>query len=226
MSAPPVHAPRRPLSVLDAVQIARPCPADWAAMRAVPGQHAERVRHCDECGLRVYHLSAMTRADAEALVAAGEGRLCVRLYRRGDGTVLTQDCSYFRRIAQTTTAGARRLAWLATCGLATLLGAAIWTSVVLGRESRPFDAGNNGPTFAQRGLDYFAQLRPLDRLINWARPAPNMPPGMMGDMAVAGRMSFVSTADDLAQGFVNPTPLPAVPPQQWLQTPDQQRVPL
>ena len=78
-SAPPRRAA---LAVLDAVQIANPCPAEWEAMGAVDGQARDRVRHCGECNLRVYNLSAMKRHDAQELLRASEGRLCVRLYRR------------------------------------------------------------------------------------------------------------------------------------------------
>ena len=73
-----------PLEVID---IANPCPAEWDAMRG-----DDRVRFCKHCSLNVYNISGMTRADAEALVAEKEGRLCVRFYRREDGTVLTIDC--------------------------------------------------------------------------------------------------------------------------------------
>jgi len=41
----------------------------------------------------VFNLSAMTRGEAERLVQnKGEGRLCVRFFRRADGTLLTEDC--------------------------------------------------------------------------------------------------------------------------------------
>ncbi len=52
----------------------------------------ERVRFCGQCQLNVYNLSAMTRSDGEALVRGVEGRMCVRLYQRTDGTVITADC--------------------------------------------------------------------------------------------------------------------------------------
>jgi hypothetical protein len=51
-----------------------------------------RVRHCSECKLNVYNLSELTKREAEELIAAREGRLCVRFYRRADGTILTQNC--------------------------------------------------------------------------------------------------------------------------------------
>jgi hypothetical protein len=44
------------------------------------------------CRLNVFNLSGMTREEAEALIRSKEGRLCVRFFKRDDGTVLTQDC--------------------------------------------------------------------------------------------------------------------------------------
>lgn len=75
------------LTVLDGLRIASPCRADWDEMSG-----DERVRFCGQCEKNVYNLSAMSRAEAEALVLEKEGRLCVRFYQREDGTVLTSDC--------------------------------------------------------------------------------------------------------------------------------------
>jgi hypothetical protein len=81
-------------SLLDDVRIASPCPANWDDMVG-----DDRVRFCGQCTKNVYNLSAMPRAEAEALLREGERRdaqqgagMCVRLYRRADGTVLTADC--------------------------------------------------------------------------------------------------------------------------------------
>src|SRR5690242_18526494 len=52
----------------------------------------ERVRHCAQCDLNVYNLAALSYAEIEELVCAREGRLCVRLYKRHDGTMITRDC--------------------------------------------------------------------------------------------------------------------------------------
>src|SRR5205814_237703 len=52
----------------------------------------ERVRFCKNCSLHVYNLSAMTRDAAQQLIAEREGRVCIRMYRREDGTVITRDC--------------------------------------------------------------------------------------------------------------------------------------
>jgi hypothetical protein len=72
---------------LDGVRVAAPCPADWEKMAG-----DERMRYCGQCNLHVYNLSGMTRREAEALITGTEGRLCVRFYKRADGTILTSNC--------------------------------------------------------------------------------------------------------------------------------------
>jgi hypothetical protein len=73
--------------VLENLRIATPCQADWDDMKG-----DDRARFCGRCEKNVYNLSAMTRDEGEALVREKEGRMCVRLYQRSDGTVLTNDC--------------------------------------------------------------------------------------------------------------------------------------
>lgn len=79
--------PRRLPMVLEDIRVATPCSADWDDMTG-----DARVRFCGKCEKNVYNLSAMTREEGEALVRQKEGRLCVRLYQRKDGTVITSDC--------------------------------------------------------------------------------------------------------------------------------------
>lgn len=69
------------------IEIASPCSADWDAMVG-----SEQKRFCCACNLNVYNLSGMSRAEAENLLTNSEGRLCVRFYKRADGTVLTKNC--------------------------------------------------------------------------------------------------------------------------------------
>ena len=71
----------------DEIRIASPCKSDWNEMCG-----DDRRRFCSACKLNVYNLSGMTREAAEQLVMNSEGRLCVRFFRRKDGTILTQDC--------------------------------------------------------------------------------------------------------------------------------------
>lgn len=91
-------------SQLDRIRIASPCPITWEQMVG-----DDSVRFCNHCRLNVYNLSSLNIADAEALVASTEGRLCARLYSRSDGTVLTKDCpvglqALRRRIVRTAAA--------------------------------------------------------------------------------------------------------------------------
>lgn len=75
------------LTVLDDIRIATPCNASWEDM---PGD--DRVRFCWACSRSVYNIAALTSDEAAALIAGREGRLCARLFRRADGTVVTADC--------------------------------------------------------------------------------------------------------------------------------------
>lgn len=72
---------------LNHVEVAAPCQADWDQMIG-----SQQMRFCAQCNLNVYNLSGMTRNEAESLIARNEGRLCVRFYRRADGSIITSDC--------------------------------------------------------------------------------------------------------------------------------------
>ena len=82
-------------SPLDHVKIAEPCNADWEQMVGT-----DRVRYCGQCNLNVYNLSSMTKSDAESFIVRNEGRLCIRFYRRADGSILTEDCPVGLRAAR------------------------------------------------------------------------------------------------------------------------------
>lgn len=76
------------LPVLDNLKLATPCDQAWEGMVG-----NERVRHCGSCRKNVFNLSALTRDAATQLVRETEGDLCVRFFKRSDGTILTSDCS-------------------------------------------------------------------------------------------------------------------------------------
>jgi hypothetical protein len=69
------------------IKIASPCPADWNKMTG-----DDRIRHCAQCDLSVYNFAALSESEIKTLISAHEDKLCVRLYRRGDGTLITRDC--------------------------------------------------------------------------------------------------------------------------------------
>ncbi len=52
----------------------------------------DRVRFCADCSLHVYNISALDRLAAERLISEHEGHLCLRMYKRSDGTLITADC--------------------------------------------------------------------------------------------------------------------------------------
>jgi hypothetical protein len=148
------------LPMLDAVRIASPCSASWDEMIG-----DARVRFCGKCAKNVYNLSEMTRDEAEGLLARAEGSVCVRLYKRNDGTVMTSDCPVgvkrkrFRRVAA---AAAATMAGVAGLG-------ALQTTTVMGACARPQIAphevlmGDVGPAETATPT----QVRP---------PAPHAPP--------------------------------------------------
>jgi hypothetical protein len=74
-------------TVLGKVNVASPCTASWDAMEG-----DDAARFCGQCQKNVYNLSAMTKKEAADLVRNQEGRLCVRYFKRADGTMLTADC--------------------------------------------------------------------------------------------------------------------------------------
>ena len=74
------------LDILDDIRIARACHADWEKMSG-----DERTRFCGDCRKNVYNLSGLSRQEALDLLEM-EDEVCMRIYRRRDGTVLTADC--------------------------------------------------------------------------------------------------------------------------------------
>jgi hypothetical protein len=150
-----------PLNILDDLQIAAPCPASWNAMRG-----DDRVRFCSLWSKNVYNVSGLTAAEAATTLADNGGSACVRLYRRGDGTVLTADCpvglrrTLWRRLRKLVAAGA-------------LAGTALWSAV------RLYTVGANRPDPEAECTDLSATLADWNLAIRealglWSRPRYTM----------------------------------------------------
>ncbi len=101
---------RRYTPPLGLIKVAAPCSANWDDMIGT-----ERARFCGQCQLNVYNLSDMTRREAEDLISRSEGHLCVRFYRRADGTILTNNCPVGLRAIK------RRVSQAANAVLSTVL---------------------------------------------------------------------------------------------------------
>ncbi|MEZ4390179.1 MAG: hypothetical protein R3A48_03710 [Polyangiales bacterium] len=117
------RAPRH-LPLLDNVRVASPCHERWDEMTG-----DAQARHCARCDKSVYNLSAMTRDAAEALLRQREGRICVRYYRRVDGTILTADCPVGVR--------RKRVQLAAAAGALTALAAGVAASFARAGEAPP-----------------------------------------------------------------------------------------
>jgi hypothetical protein len=148
------------LKILSDIRIASPCPAKWDAMNG-----DERARHCGSCEKTVYNISTLTADEAAELIAAHEGKLCVRMFRRSDGTVITRDCPVGRaeRIRKSIRAAIVSAAsWL---GLLSLAGCVNETT------------GSVDP--ARRAVPKSSDSAPTPMLGKVAKPEP-----IMGDIAV------------------------------------------
>ena len=98
-------------SPLDNLSIAAPCHANWNEMSG-----DDRARFCQLCKKHVYNISAMSRADAEALIKEKEGKLCLRFARRADGTVVADNCPVGLRAIR------NRVCWIAASIAAAFIG--------------------------------------------------------------------------------------------------------
>jgi hypothetical protein len=76
------------LQVLQSVRIASPCPMKWEDMRG-----DDLTRRCDRCDLNVHNIGAMSTEQIEQLAQRRTTeRVCITLWKRADGTIMTRDC--------------------------------------------------------------------------------------------------------------------------------------
>jgi len=148
---------------LDRVRIASPCHVGWANMKG-----DDKVRFCERCRMHVYNLSGMTRAEAETLIRNREGQMCVSIFRRLDGTVLTTDCPVGLNLARR--AAVKALGTVAVCA-----------SLMLSLAVR---LGVSGETIAR-----LRDLEPFKRISTWLTPPPPpvaRPPALFGSRSDGG----------------------------------------
>ena len=175
-------------SPLNNIKIASPCSADWEGMFG-----NERKRFCGDCKLNVYNLSGMTRTEAERLLEQSEGRLCVRYYRRADGTILTQDCPVgWAKVKQ-------RASMIATAALSLIVTFLAGLSV-LAAFSRKVDLGVRLPIpFATPTPKYEplmgAIAMPTPKPSPKQSPSPRVGRAVMGDMSIETKVRKAAGAD-------------------------------
>jgi hypothetical protein len=118
---------KTPLQVLESIHVADPCPVSWELMNG-----SGRVRHCSHCNQNVYDLSSLTAEQAAKFVQEASGSVCIRFYRRADGTVITEDCSPLRALRRL-----RRKIYKVGVAAASLLGFACAISGCGNESNRP-----------------------------------------------------------------------------------------
>jgi hypothetical protein len=159
-----------PRSILDAAVIKNPCPKNWDEMKG-----DERVRFCGGCKKNVYNIIAMTRVEAEELL--GDGKVCARIFKRPDGTVMTSDCApgRWRRRGQQVAA----VAAAATLSAATVYGVAR----ALGDDTAPPQPEWQSPPAA--GMVGNLMPAPVEMMGEPAMvPSEPVEPAIMGDVAM------------------------------------------
>ena len=133
---------------LDIIDVASPCEQPWNAMRG-----DDQIRFCDHCEKNVYNISTISREQAVHLIRRTEGNLCVRMMRRADGTLVTGDCSMLDT--------ARRAGKAGLVAAVTLLSLLVTGGALFASHRAQ---GNRVANSSQNG--------PLQRLRDWAQPAP------------------------------------------------------
>jgi hypothetical protein len=138
------------LPLLSQVRVASPCKERWDEMVG-----DERVRFCGRCEKNVYDLSALTASQAESLLRERGESMCVRFFRRSDGTILTSDCPV----------GARKRFWrrAATAAVATGLAAAGITMATA--TSDISELGKVAPTMGEPTIEMVGGLESAEELM-------------------------------------------------------------
>ena len=168
---------------LDQISIAAPCSASWEGMSG-----DDRRRHCDSCSKSVYNIAGMTEDEALTLITESEGRLCVRLYRRRDGTILTKDCPGGLR--------AIRMKMIHSIGKVAAVFMLVIGAVFFSRTLR----ADSGRTMR---IWEIQPLPTIKRLINGQFTGPRNPPPPVMGMMMMGEMVM----GDIAVPVTNESPM-------------------
>ncbi|MFN7135757.1 MAG: hypothetical protein ACK4N5_27035 [Myxococcales bacterium] len=120
------------------LRIASPCSVSWDEMHG-----DDRTRFCGQCRLNVYNVLELSRAEVQQLVGAGDERVCMRLFRRLDGTVMTADCGVVQRVKDRAmlAAGVVLAAVLGIFGIVTVFGQNIRALFAASAGQMAYDPG-------------------------------------------------------------------------------------
>lgn len=179
--------------LLSRIEIASPCDANWDEMTG-----DDRRRHCAQCDLHVHNLEAMTDREVRDLLLNAEGRICGRIRRRTDGTILTRDCPVgLARLRRAAVRGGLRMAAM----VAFVVLSMFWfmrTAVALNNESLRAQHHDLWPRLRiWFGLDSGAASPPIAGGLM-------VPPEIMGEI--------VPPVEDELMGRIMMPPQPICPP--------------
>ncbi len=123
--------------------IGKPCEESWAGMEG-----GARQRHCQLCNKQVRNFAAMTPREIERAVVETGGRLCARITRRADGTLVMQE----RRPRASVAAG-----WVASASL--VAGAAGLGAQTAGGSSAEQPASGHATLFGKAAQSTLISVR-------------------------------------------------------------------
>ncbi|MBX9687168.1 MAG: PepSY domain-containing protein [Candidatus Obscuribacterales bacterium] len=69
------------------LEIPKPCSVPWESMKG-----SSRIRFCDQCQKNVFNISDMTESEAVNLIVSREGKVCISMLKRADGTIVSDEC--------------------------------------------------------------------------------------------------------------------------------------
>jgi hypothetical protein len=182
---------------LTQIKVASPCSASWEGMTG-----DQRSRFCQQCEKKVFDISGMSQDEAEHFLTAATGPVCVRLYRRTDGTIITNDCPVGLRAVR------MRLVQVATA-TAALIGM-LFCTVAFGA----FNRKSNKSSSAVEALKDMSLIEPTPVPISVALPPIQCVE--MGQMEVVANPPFplVPTLPQIApivDAPISETPISDVP---------------
>ncbi len=116
---------------LENITIAAPCHVNWDDMTG-----DEQTRFCNQCEKNVYNLSEMSRDEAERFMMEKEGKVCIRMYVRHDGTVITDDCPVGLRKAKRALQAAQRRILKTVAACTALVSSTFFGGIALAQKSK------------------------------------------------------------------------------------------
>ena len=128
------------MGCLDEAVIAAPCPVEWDSMVG-----DDRVRHCCGCAKNVYNIADMTKSEAEDFLEENGTTQCMRIFRRTDGTIMTDNCPRALRAIR----NKLKLYWKIVAGMA----ATFFAFVPLGKSQSASAQQAQQPTAQEQHSD-------------------------------------------------------------------------